>query len=180
MIGVGGIHFHRMPLFRAVHDMRERGIARQGRDQHRLDRVAADEETAQAGGRQHDGGDGAAPAWRETGAATRGADQIEWQGLVQDRIEGRMQRPILFHPVVHPPGVLGMPRQPRLHLQAPRLVECGVRVGVQIVFVDRVHLTTLSFTAGASASRCRRRSRPRDRRDITVPSGTPRMCAVSA
>lgn len=71
------------------------------------------------------------------------------------------------------------------HCGVPALFERAVKKGMKLVFANRAvggHLTLLrcDLTGAPSARAAARRARPRERRDMTVPSGTPRTRAASA
>ena len=94
-----------------------------------------------------------------------------------------MESLVLRLPVAYPRGIVGMPGQPGFDIEALIVVQQAIDIGVQLFLVDLFHLTTLSLIAGSvtlSDNNWRRRSRPRDSRDMTVPRGTPRMRAASA
>ena len=79
------------------------------------------------------------------------------------------------------------------HRQGPggarvsRRIELPVHIGMEVAFgygpsrgiLNFTHLTIRSFCCVSLAIRSRRVSRPRDSRDITVPTGTPSAVAAS-
>ena len=84
---------------------------------------------------------------------------------------------------VHPRRRFGLRRQVVFDLGPARFRQRGVDVGVEVGFGDHLlaHLTTRRLVEGGRPSRIsRRRSRPRERRDMTVPIGMPRVAATSS
>ena len=105
------------------------------------------------------------------------------QWLVEHRLEQGLERLFLGAISGDPLGIARMPGQVRLDCCPAFRRQDVVDIGVQFVFVDclRGHRTTLRLTVGWRPSMTwRGRSRPRDRRDITVPTGMPSKAAMSA
>ena len=130
--------------------------------------------------------------------ATQGKAQR--QGLVDDRAEQAAQEVVLLLPVAHALEVDRPDRQEHLDLGTTRWREVPVDIGVQIGLGDgradggfvggrkrcvvHRHFTRCIFAAAGSPpsrpwSSTRSRSRARDSRDITVPTGTSSARAIS-
>ena len=104
--------------------------------------------------------------------------------LVQHAIEGGLQQVALALPVGDLAGGVRVARQEGFNLAALLGREFAVGIGVKrpvfhvvVQFVG--HFTRLSPVCPRSSSNCRICSRARDRRDITVPTGTPRISETS-
>ena len=103
--------------------------------------------------------------------------------LVEDRIV-MLAQGIALHAIgAHPRRRLGLRRQVVFDLGPARFRQLAVDVSVEVGFGDRLfaHLTTRRLVEGGRPSRIsRRRSRPRERRDMTVPTGMPSVAATSS
>jgi len=110
--------------------------------------------------------------------------QVRWHRLVQHRIEQGVQGLVLAPVNLQPAGLCGMVCQPRSHLGTAPFIQLAIGIGLQFVLVHSqhrlAHFTTLNAGTAPPAMIWRRRSRPRDSRDITVPSGTSSTFATSS
>src|SRR3546814_12157580 len=91
-------------------------------------------------------------------------------------------QPGVLRPVAgDPPGRFGGVGEPGLDLRLAGRVELAVDQRVQLAVGDPpvAHLILRRPGAGPESMRKRSSSRARDRRDITVPTGTSRMAAAS-
>ncbi len=199
---LGGRHLHHMLGLGRVDDVRHQGIV--GKPLHRqgwlqgapahpagtdADRQAAD---AQRQGPPPADRAGLAGCLRPLCRCQDGRRNAALRhGFVQQRIERAMQPPVDPAPRCHFGGSGGVRGQVRLHRGTPHGGQAAVDVGVEFFDVDgsgghgRPHFTRCNVAplspdaAGAPSSATRMRSRARDSRDITVPSGTPSTSAAS-
>ena len=106
---------------------------------------------------------------------------MKGQRFIQDRVKLGMQRLILARPFLHTRSICRVCSQPGFNFKAARIGKRAIHKSMQVFFAYVVcHFTTFNCTAGSPASICRIRSRARERRDITVPTGTPRTWAASS
>ena len=179
------VDFHGMALLGDVEAMRGEGAAGQlgQRVRRRGDGTAQQPAAGGAGGEQReaggDGGDRGAPA----AAQQRAQPQPRRQRLQRHLAPELLDRLVLPPPVGDAPGVVRMRLEPCPDLGPLRRVEATVDPGVQQRLVDRRlrsgHFTLRSVAGVSAAVIARSRSRARDRRDMTVPIGTSRICATS-
>src|SRR5262245_14776973 len=104
-------------------------------------------------------------------------------GLVQHLLVRGPNRFALPAIGLDPLGLGRLERKIALDFRTLRLIELSIDVALDQLFGDRrrAHLITLSVAAlPFSSSSVRNRSRPRARRDITVPSGAPITCAAAS
>ncbi len=111
-------------------------------------------------------------------------------GLLENGIEGCAQGLVLRPPLAHLFGDIGVLGQPALDQGVPGGVELAVGIGMQHRFVDDdrragivaalAHFTLHRPIRALGRVISRKRARARDRRDITVPTGTPSRVATSS
>lgn len=122
----------------------------------------------------------------------RGRNPPRRHGFVEQRVKRAMEVGVHRPPPRHLCGGVRMGGQIRLHRGAACGRQAPVCVGVEFVDVNvgrhgSPHFTRCSAApppagwdaAGVPSSATRMRSRARDRRDITVPTGTPSTSAAS-
>ena len=129
------------------------------------------------------------PQSRRRGAAIAPGREPQPVGhrLIQHRIECGREAGLVAPVRGEPFAQVGRVRQHRLDAAARTLIEFAIKIGVKLFVADfgvrRGHLTVLRAgrpeISSPSISR-RKRSRPRDRRDMTVPFAVPVMRAASA
>ena len=102
----------------------------------------------------------------------------------QQRLEGVVKRPVLRLIVRHRHRRVGVLVKPHVDLRPPRVTELLIDIGLQFGFVwpwsVSAHVTFRSLALSSSSSISRSLRRARDNRDITVPTGTPAICAASS
>ena len=177
MLLLGRADLDRVPHLGRVDRVGDRGLPRERRARRR---AVADEFVHE-------------PAERRTGDEPSGRNRVPCPAparahvaeplrnrLAKHRIVERVERRALLavgrgtHRILGRLRELGLDRAPALG------VEAVVDVGVEIVFGE-LHLTTFRpGRAGAPVSIARSRSRPRKRRDMTVPIGMPSASLTSA
>ena len=111
-------------------------------------------------------------------------------GFILNRVEQHAQLILLHAPCGDFASILNVGLQVGFDFEPAPGRQLSVHIGMQISVgygLSRVHitphlLTTLSLVAGSLrfSISTRKRSRPRDRRDMTVPIGTPKVWATSA
>lgn len=177
---------HRMANLRRINRVGNRRRVRQGRDLSAAGPtdVAADEKTDDAADRQ--------PSehrrdtqYGGTRRVARGIGEARRHCFLQHGIEPLVQQGGLVSPGADLLVQLRALGQPSGDRHALGRIEPAVGISMQLFFGNRVrvHLTTFNCAAVASStplSSARRRSLPRDRRDITVPIGEPMTAAVSS
>ena len=171
--------FYRVQHLGRIHHMRQCGLLRQiGRDGQRFFAAQrpAQHATHECGGEQR----GVAQrAW----CAARGFHPQRFRHwLVECAIEQCMQLFVLARIGMHALGLGRIGSEIGLDRGAARGIQLPVDIGVQFSLRHRrivFHFTLLN--AGPAPFSCvRKRSRARDRRDITVPIGMPSVLATSS
>ena len=148
--------------------------------------------TAEQGDQQAGGNALRGPARQMRGAVTRHFETLGRSGqrpqafrqrFVEHRIEQFPQARLLRQVGTQAFGVLGLRREVLLDVAAPRFGQDRIDASVQFGFADHwlAHRTILNWAAGGRPCMIMRsRSRPRARRDMTVPIGMPTVAAISA
>ena len=123
------------------------------------------------------------PVDRSKHRLSRQSLQIVRQLLVKHRIEQGLERLVLSLIGASAGSVCRIFGEISLDLGPTLRRQCAINVGVQVIFsdIERAHRTTLRLAPIWRPSMIwRSRSRPRDRRDMTVPIGIPSVPAMSA
>ena len=179
-----GADLDRVANLRNEYRMGHRGASRQGRNQVARGRPHDPGMTkpAHPGTQQREQGlPGDAPEAQLIGRRLEHAQHLFGRRLVQQRIEARVQQVALHAIRRHGRRPAGVRRDPGRDLALQFRREFAIDQAMEVV-VGEIHFTTFSARAGTAppSSRAASRARPRDRRDITVPAGTPRVCATSS
>ena len=107
--------------------------------------------------------------------------KLRWKGFRENGIERGAQRSVLRAPGLHAARIFRMRGEVPFNFGAPLGGQQAVHVGMQIGFIYRVHLITFrGVPCGCPSIKSLSFSRPRDRRDITVPTGMPSVVATSS